>query len=74
MHSEIGNLLPSEVLQVKSTFPVLKSNRFTVVSPEALASLSPLGLHRIQLIDARGYIQTLNLCLNRPIFLHESTT
>ena len=59
MYFEIDNLLLSEVLPVKSTFPVLKSTSFTVLSFEALASSSPLGLHRTQLISSRINIQTL---------------
>ena len=50
----IWYLLPSAVYPVKSTFPVLKSKSLTVLSLEAVASISPLGFHRTHRTSSRN--------------------
>ena len=52
INDKIKDSLPSIVLPVKSTFPVLKSNSFTVLSSHAVAKMSPFGFHRTQLIGS----------------------
>lgn len=50
-----NNLLPSEVLPLYKIFPVLKSKSFVAASSEAIASISPLGLHLTQSTQSRCF-------------------